>query len=252
MESTSKSNRKWLWTAAITAMLSLSGCSMYPAHPNDWPGGPWGEILKFVSSAITFFAHLVGNNYGIALLIVTIIVRLLILPFAMKQIRYSKSLAALQPKMAAIKQKYKGDNKKIQEETMKLYQETGVNPMAGCFPTVIQLPILYALFGAIEGNAALNSSTFLGIFHLGQPDHTYILPALAAVTTYISSKMTMPGTDQQQKIMLFTMPVFIFFISTRFASGLALYWVYGNIFMAVQTYFTRVRPQKAAVEGSKK
>ena len=222
---------------------------MYPSKPGHWPGGAWGSVLQAVSHVITFFAQLVGNNYGIALLIVTILVRLLIMPFMVKQLRHTRSIQELQPELAKIKNQYKGDSKRIQEETMKLYQTTGVNPMAGCFPTLIQLPVLYALFGAIEGNVALNHSTFLHIFHLGLPDHTYILPLLSAVTTYVSSKMTMPGNDSQQKIMLLMMPVFIFFISTRFPAGLALYWTYGNIFVAVQTYFFRVRPSRLAAAG---
>jgi len=223
---------------------------MYPSKPGLWPGGFWGTILKTVSSVIDFFAHLVGNNYGISLLIVTILVRLLIMPFMVKQLRYTRAIQDLQPEMNKIKAQHKGDSKRIQEETMKLYQRTGVNPMSGCFPTLIQLPVLYALFGAIEGNVALNHSTFLHIFHLGTPDHTYILPLLSAATTYLSSRMTMPGNDAQQKIMLIMMPVFIFFISTRFPAGLALYWTYGNIFVAAQTYFFRVRPSRlAAADG---
>lgn len=243
------SKSKWLWAIALTTMMSLSGCSMYPSKPGAWPGGFWGSILHSVSNLIDFFAKLVGNDYGLALLIVTILVRLLILPFMVKQLRYTKAIQDLQPEMSRIKAQYKGDNKKIQEETMKLYQRTGVNPMSGCFPTLIQLPVLYALFGAIEGNVALSHSTFLGIFHLGQPDHTYILPLLSALTTYLSSKMTMPGNDSQQKIMLIMMPIFIFFISTRFPAGLALYWTYGNIFVAIQTYFFRVRPARVAGNG---
>jgi len=223
---------------------------MYPSKPGAWPGGFWGTILKTVSSVIDFFAHLVGNDYGISLLIVTILVRLLIMPFMVKQLRYTRAIQDLQPEMNKIKAQYKGDSKRIQEETMKLYQRTGVNPMSGCFPTLIQLPVLYALFGAIEGNVHLNDSTFLYIFHLGSPDHTYILPLLSAATTYLSSRMTMPGNDTQQKIMLIMMPVFIFFISTRFPAGLALYWTYGNIFVAVQTYFFRVRPSRLATAGA--
>lgn len=222
---------------------------MYPSKPGEWPGGFWGSILHSVSNLIDFFAHLVGNDYGLALLIVTILVRLLIMPFMVKQLRYTKAIQELQPEMQKIRAQYKGDNQKIQEETMKLYQRTGVNPMSGCFPTLIQLPVLYALFGAIEGNVNLSHSTFLGIFHLGQPDHTYILPLLSAATTYLSSRMTMPGNDSQQKIMLIMMPIFIFFISMRFPAGLALYWTYGNIFVAAQTYFFRVRPARLAADG---
>jgi YidC/Oxa1 family membrane protein insertase len=245
------SNSKWLWGISGFLMLTLSGCSMYPRKPGEWPSGAWGDALQFVSRTIDFFAKHLWGNYGLALLVVTVIVRILVLPFMVKQIRLSKMMQQMQPELQKIRSKYKGDNRKIQEEIMKLYQETGVNPMAGCFPMLIQLPILYALFGAIEGNVGLFHSTFLGIFKLGQPDHYYILPLLAAITTYLSSRVTMASTDPQQKMMLFIMPVFIFLIGSRFPAGLALYWVYTNIFTAVQTYFIRVRPmQRERAEGS--
>jgi YidC/Oxa1 family membrane protein insertase len=185
----------------------------------------------------------------LALLVVTILVRLLVLPLMVKQIRVSKMMQEMQPEIQKIRNKYKGDTRKIQEETMKLYQEMGVNPMAGCLPMLIQLPILYALFGAIEGNKGLYESTFLGIFNLGQPDHYYIMPLLAALTTYLSSRVMMTGNDPQQKMMLFIMPVFIFLIGMHFPAGLALYLIYSNIFTAVQTYFIRVRPNRSQSLG---
>ncbi len=224
----------------------LSGCGMYPTHPGKWPQGPWGDVLRFVSGVIDFVANHLWGNYGIALLVVTVMVRLLVLPLMVKQIRYSKMMQQMQPQLAEIRAKYKGDPQKMQEETMKLWQEAGVNPMAGCLPMLIQLPVLYALFGAIEGNTRLNSSTFLWIFHLGQPDHYYIMPLLAAVTTYISSRVMMTTSDPQSRMMLFIMPVFVFLFGSRFPSGLALYWIYSNLFTAVQTYFIRVRPEAKA------
>ncbi|WDL99152.1 YidC/Oxa1 family membrane protein insertase [Alicyclobacillus sp. ALC3] len=253
MNGQNKSKPKWLWVVALTLTFSLTGCGMYPSAPGKWPHGFWGSILQAVSHVITYFANYVG--YGLALIIVTIIVRLLILPLMIRQIKFSKSMQQLQPKVSEIRNKHKGDNQKIQQETMKLYQEHGFNPMSGCLPMVVQLPVLYALFGAIEGNVALHKATFLHIFQLGQPDHTFILPILAGITTYLSSRVMMTGQDTQQKMMLFIMPIFVFFMATRFASGLALYWVVGNMFMAVQSYFIRVRPaqsaQAAAVSAGK-
>ncbi len=251
MEAKVNRQTKWLWALSAMALLSVTGCGMYPAHPGDWPHNIWGTALKFVSDILDFFAHYTGQDYGLSLLIVTVLVRLLILPLMAKQLRSSKAMQEVAPKVQQLRSKYKGDPKKIQEETMKLYQEAGVNPMAGCLPMVFQLPILYALYGAIYGNVALNQSIFLGVFNLGKPDHTWILPILAAITTYFSSKVMMMGQDQQQKMMLYIMPVFILFIAGRFPSGLALYWVYSNVFTTVQSYFIHVRPrQAAAVAGT--
>ncbi len=237
---------KWFWAISALALLSITGCGMYPSHPGDWPHGIWGSMLKFVSDTLDYFANFTGKDYGLSLLIVTVLVRLLILPLMIKQIRSAKAMQEFAPKVQKLRSLHKGNPKKIQEETMKLYRSAGVNPMAGCLPMLLQLPILYALYGAIYGNVALNQSMFLGIFNLGHPDHYWILPILAAVTTYTSSKVMMMGQDQQQKMMLLIMPVFILFIAGRFPSGLALYWIYTNVFTTVQAYFIRVRPVKSA------
>lgn len=243
-QSKSSKNRSLAWIAGTLAVFSLTGCSMYPSKPGVWPKGIWGSFLQFVSGIIDDIYHVV-HSYGIAIIIITIFVRFLILPLMVRQIRMSKGMQELQPKVAAIREKYRGDNQKIQQETMKLWQEAGVNPMAGCLPMILQLPVLYSMFGAIEGNTHLNDATFLGIFQLGHPDHYYILPILAAVTTFLSQRVMMTGQDTQQKMMLIIFPFMILFMATRFASGLALYWIVGNIFTAVQTYFIRVRPAKA-------
>jgi YidC/Oxa1 family membrane protein insertase len=223
-------------------MFSLTGCEMYPSKPGNWPSGVWGAILKFVSLVIDDTAKIVGHNYGVALIIVTILVRLLILPLMIKQIRYQKMMQQMQPHIAKIREQHRGDSQKVNQETMKLWQEHGVNPMAGCVPMVVQLPILYALFGAIKGNLNLNNFTFLWIFRLGHPDPHYILPVLAAVTTFLSSRVMMTGKDAQSKAMLFIMPIMVLVLGIRFASGLALYWIVSNLFTAAQTYFIRVRP----------
>jgi YidC/Oxa1 family membrane protein insertase len=244
-----RNNRqRWAWLLGLAAVMSLSGCSLYPAKPGEWPQGFWGDVLKAVSAVIDYFAHLIPGpyRYGISLLIVTILVRLLILPLMMKQLRMQRAMQELQPEIANIRAKYQGDNQKIQEELMKLYQRAGVNPFAGCLPILIQLPILWALFGAIEGNMALNQSSFLWIRQLGAPDHLYILPIVAALTTYLSQRIVMTATDPQTRIMLYTMPFFVFLFASRFAAGLALYWIYGNLFTAVQSYFLRIRPAPAA------
>ncbi|WP_026962692.1 YidC/Oxa1 family membrane protein insertase [Alicyclobacillus herbarius] len=246
MAQTSHRNRKWLWLTSGLLLMFVSGCGMYPSAPGKWPQGAWGDVLKFVSHLLDVFAQALGGDYGLALLVLTVLVRLLIMPFFIKQIRYSKAMQQMQPEMARIRDKYRNDPQKMQQEMQKLWQEAGVNPMAGCFPMLLQLPVLYALFGAIEGNVHMAQSTFLGIFQLGQPDHYYILPFVAALTTFLSSRVMMIGQDMQQKWMLFVMPVFIFIMATRFASGLALYWVYTNLFTAAQAYFIRVRPGEKA------
>lgn len=241
-----RTQRKWTWILSGFVVVALTGCGMYPKHPGDWPKNIWGEILHRVSDVIDFFAHHLGDSYGLAILIVTILVRLIVLPLFIRQIRYQRMMMELQPEMKKIRSKYKGDNQKIQQETMKLYQEAGTNPAAGCLPTIIQLPVLYALYGAIIGNAGMHQSTFLSIFPLGKHDPHYILPVIAGLTTFLSSWLTMKNQPSQQRAILFVMPLFIIFIGARLPSGLVLYWIYTNLFTALQTYWFLSRPMAAA------
>lgn len=231
-----RKQRRWTFALSALVVVALTGCGMYPKKPGDWPHNVWGTVLKAISDVIDFLARHLGDSYGLSILIVTIIVRLIILPLFIRQMRYQKYMMELKPEMQKIRSKYKGDNQKIQQETMKLYQERGINPAAGCFPMVIQLPVLYALYGAIMGNYGLHHSVFLGIWQLGAKDPYYVLPVIAALSTFLSSWITMRNQPTQQRAILFVMPVFIFIIGMRLPAGLVLYWVYTNLFTALQTY----------------
>lgn len=124
-----------------------------------------------------WFADLLWGEYGLAILAVTIIIRLIILPLTLKQYKSSKRMQEIQPELKKIKEKYKDDAKKRQEETMKLFQKEGVNPLAGCLPLVVQMPILIALYNAIMRNQHIGEHSFLWM-RLGTKDPYYILPAL--------------------------------------------------------------------------
>ncbi|GMA63683.1 membrane protein insertase YidC [Alicyclobacillus fastidiosus] len=244
-----RTKRRWTFALSAFVVMALTGCGMYPSKPGQWPNNVWGTVLKAISGVIDFFAKHLGDSYGLSILIVTIIVRLIILPLFIRQMRYQKVMMELQPEMQKIRSKYKGDNQKIQQETMKLYQERGTNPAAGCLPTLIQLPVLYALYGAIMGNYGLHHNVFLGIWQLGDKDPHFVLPVIAALSTFLSSWLTMRNQPAQQRAILFIMPVFIFIIGIRLPAGLVLYWIYTNLFTALQTYvfMTRRNAATAAV-----
>src|SRR5690606_15469698 len=156
----------------------------------------------------------------------------LILPLTLKQHRSSKAMQALQPELIKLQNKYKNDREKYQQEMMKLYQEHNVNPLAGCLPILIQMPILLALYHSIMYNPAIRGehSTVLWM-DLSQPDTYYILPVIAALTTYIQQKMVMSQSpnNQMQGIMII-FPILIFVMSMSFPAALPLYWVYSNLF----------------------
>lgn len=228
-------------------VVLLAGCtSMDPAaNPIDPEKGIWDKyFVNPLSVSLDWFAALFWNEYGLAIMAVTIIIRMLVLPLTLKQYRSSKQMQALQPELKKLKEKYKDDTKKQQEETMKLFQTNGVNPLAGCFPLIVQMPILIALYHAIMRNQDIYTHSFLWL-KLGVPDPYFVLPTLAAATTFIQQKMMAHQMSPQMQSLMIIFPILIFVMSMSFASALPLYWVYSNIFTIVQTYFIYGDPRKA-------
>ncbi|OGX61618.1 MAG: hypothetical protein A2189_00710, partial [Paenibacillus sp. RIFOXYA1_FULL_44_5] len=199
--------------------------------------GLWDKYAVYpLSQILDWFAHAFGGSYGLAILVVTIGVRLLLLPLTIKQYSSSKKMQDLQPELKKIKEKHKDDAKKQQEETMKLFQTNGVNPLAGCFPLIVQMPVFIALYNAVMRNDQIKHHTFLWM-HLGSADPYYILPLVAAITTFLQQKMMSSQMNPQMRSMMYIYPVLIFVMAMNFAAALPLYWIYSNIFTIVQTYF---------------
>ena len=175
-------------------------------------------------------------SYGVAIIILTILIKLILLPLALKQIRSMKGMQEIQPKIQAIQKKYKNDRARMSAEMQKLYQENGVSPLAGCLPLLIQMPFLVSIYYALQGYPYDPAhESFLWLESLAAPDATYVLPALSALSTFVISWQTTPKNVQgSQKTMLYFMPLFIGYISLNFPSGLVLYWVVCNIFQLVQ------------------
>lgn len=221
------------------ALLVLSGCSTMSPHDNpiNPENGIWDRFFVHpLSTLLDWFAETLWGQYGLSILVVTIIIRFLVLPLTLKQYRSSKAMQAIQPEMKKIKEKYKDDPKKQQEETMKLFQKNGVNPLAGCLPLIVQMPVLIALYNAIVRNGEISSHTFLWM-QLGTPDPYYVLPTLAAITTWLQQKVMANQMTPQMQSLMIIFPILIFVMSMNFASALPLYWVYSNLFTVVQSYF---------------
>ncbi len=186
------------------------------------------------------------NSYGIAIILVTIAIRAVLVPLTVGQTKSMAKMKELQPKMAELKEKYKDKPQEYQQKVMDLYKENKVNPMGGCLPVLLQLPVLWALFAVLRDYEF--TSGFLWLTSLSSPDPYYILPILSGATTYL--QMIATGTDQSQKAMMMIMPVFIGYISLNFPAGLVLYWVVSNLFSIVQQYVL-MRHMSAAQEGGK-
>nr|WP_244988282.1 YidC/Oxa1 family membrane protein insertase [Paenibacillus xylanexedens] len=209
------------------------------------------NVIYWFSLALDTFANWFNGEYGLAVLVMVLIVRTLILPLTMKQVRSSKAMQAIQPQLKEIQAKFKDTPEKVQQETMKLFQENKVNPMAGCLPLIIQMPIYIALYNSIYGNSSLRTHDFLWL-QLGSPDHLFILPVLAAITTFIQTWMMMRMNPAQQigpmQFMLWVYPILIFVMSYQFPSALPLYWFYSNIYTIVQNYFLYRNNDKIVAE----
>ena len=177
-------------------------------------------------------------NYGVAIIVMTVFIKMLLYPLTVKQIRSMKAMSELQPKMKALQEKYKDDKVKLQSESSNLYKVSGVNPLSGCLPLVVQMPILIAIFYAIRDYQYVGPTTFLWLADLANPDPTYVLPVISAATTFVQSLQTMPDTSSaQNKMMLYFMPVFIGYISLQFSAGLVLYWIITNLVQILQQWW---------------
>jgi YidC/Oxa1 family membrane protein insertase len=189
------------------------------------------------------------GSYGIAIILLTTLVRLILYPLTLSQTKSMAGLREIQPKMQELQAKFKDKPEEYQRKVMELYKEHNFNPFGGCLPMLLQLPIMFALFFVLK-EFNFSGASFLWIKNLGGPDPTYILPILTGVTTYFQMKMT--PTDPSQKAMMTIMPIFIGWISKSFPAGLALYWVVGNLLAIAQQWWINRSMAQAKERGKSK
>ena len=243
-------------------------------------GDGWGDVMQYgwfsvVSRSLNFLLnkyHLLLNgvaknwSWGLAIILLTITVRIIIWPLHAKSTHTMKRMAKLQPEMAKIKEKYADDPNKINTETMGLYKKYGINPLGGCLPMFIQIPIFFGFYRMLQYAVELRGQGFLWVHDLSQPDTLMhlsflnnlplnILPIVMAISSFLQIRMTpKTGDPMQQKIIMF-MPFMFFFFCYNFASALALYWTTQNIFSIGQTWLMSKVPEpelKARTTSDKK
>jgi len=199
---------------------------------------PLGRLLQLVYGIV--------GNYGISIILFTILVKMVMIPLTIKQTKSMKNMQEIQPRIKEIQKKYQNDKEKMNEKVMELYKENNVNPFGGCLPLLIQFPIIIGLFTVLRepenyGFAReIVEAGFLWMPSLSAPD-PWILPILAGATTYLSSKTMSAGKsggggqqETMQKMMLYFFPIMIFWWGRSFPAGLTLYWVISNLFQTVQ------------------
>lgn len=209
-------------------------------------GSLFGFFSEWMKMALTFSYHLTGRlgfpNYGLAIILLTVAIKTLLYPLTVRQVKSMQAMRDLGPQLKDLQEKYKDDKAKQQQAITGLYKAAGVNPLSGCLPMLIQLPVLTGIFYALQNFTYVSQPSFLWIGNLAVSDPLYVLPVLAAVTTYVSSQQTTAGTSQANKLMLLGMPVFIGYMTVHFPSGLGLYWVVSNLVQIVQQWLLYRNP----------
>ena len=235
----------------------------WPSLPMEWIAVPVLAVMRWFYSFVP--------NYGVAIILLTIITKLVFFPLTLKSMQSMKAMQTLQPQINALRSKYKNDPQRLQRETMELYRANKVNPLGGCLPMVVQIPIFYALYVALSVSVEMQNAPFicfgrlwpwvpwlggqdLWICDLAAYDPTYVLPLLMGVSMFVQQKMQpVMGDPRQAKMMLF-MPVLFTFMFLNLPSGLVLYWTLSNVLqIAQQKYMERgAKAQKLPARAPKK
>lgn len=213
--------------------LKAVGHEFDDVNPYGWPG--FRTIIRPVAVAgrwlLVFMHERLGIAYGVALILFGIMIRLALWPLNQKAMRASMQMQAMQPLIKDTQTRFKDDPQRLQQETFKLYKEYKVNPLGGCWPMLIPMPILLALFFVFMNTIELRGAPFLWLNDLSRPDPLYIIPVLMGASMFLVSKIGQMGMppNPQAKMMLYVMPVMMMVLFLRFASGLNLYYAVQNI-----------------------
>ena len=242
----------------LGSVLGLaSGLSVFPALvagldglPAPVPGIPvWDQYVDFLKFVLDDLLAESLNNGALAIIVFTVAIKTLLLPLTVQSIRSSKAMQELQPKIGELRKKYGKDRQELSMRTMELYRQYHINPMAGCLPILIQIPIFFGVYSAI--NSLSNSGVghfadgFLWLPDLGEADPFKILPFVAAAFQFVQTKMMRPQnqgkiTDPQQAMMntmMNFMPLMVIVFGWNFASGAVLYWAVQSVYSVVQQWF---------------
>ncbi len=223
----------------------------------------WFDFVARPALWLLKFLYRFTGNYGIAIILVTILQKIAFYPLTVKSLKSMQAMQTIQPKVQALQERFKNNPKKKQEETMALYKKHGVNPMGGCLPMVVQIPIFIALYNALSNSVEMWQAPFLWIRDLTQPDslfalsiwggytfHANVLGLLMGVSMWVQQKMSPPAGDPRQaQMMLWMMPILFTFMFWGFPSGLVLYWLLNNVLQIGQQWLIGRTPARPAAEG---
>ena len=184
------------------------------------------------------FTHKVTGNYGIDIIIISILIKIIFLPLTQISFKSMKEMQRVQPEMNRLKEQYKNDKARLQQEIMLLYKRRKINPMSGCLPMLIQIPVFIALYNALQNGIEMRHAPFfLWIMDLSAKDPIYVTPIIMGATMFIQQKMTPTAGDPAQAKMFLLMPVMFTFLFLSFPSGLVLYWLINNVLSIAHQYY---------------
>jgi len=210
-------------------------------------------LVRFIAKPLFLllqFLHGYTHNYGVAIILVTALIKLLFVPLTHKSYTSMKAMQALQPKMAELQKKFKDDKERYNREMFELYKTHKVNPLGGCLPMFLQIPVFVAFFNILYTTIELRHAPFFGWIHdLSDKDPYYILPVIMGCTMFIQQKIQPSAMDPRQAKMMLLMPVVFTFFFLSFPSGLVVYWLVNNILTILQQYVT-IRLQGAPAGSS--
>ncbi len=233
---------------AMIVVFFLAGCTEIDQPITEDSEGIWNKLVVYpLSWAIVKLAEFFGTNwgYGFSIIVLTIIIRLLILPLMLNQTKSMKKMQLIQPELQKLREKYSSKDavtqQKLQQAQMLLFEKYDINPLSGCLPLLIQMPILVGFYHAIVRTEQLDGQSFLW-FPLDRPDPYFILPVIAGVFTYLQQKVMSQGQEAnpQMAMMLRILPIMIVIFSLYLPAALPLYWVIGNIFTIIQNQFIKM------------
>jgi YidC/Oxa1 family membrane protein insertase len=205
--------------------------------------GWFGFIAKPLLVVLKFF-YRYTHNYGIAIIILTVLIKILFYPLTRKQMESMGQMQKLQPKMKAIREKFKDDKERLNKEVMDLYRTHKINPLGGCWPMLLQIPVFFALYKALLNSIELRHAPFMfWIQDLSEKDPCYITPIIMGATMFLQQKMTPAAGDPNQQKMMMFMPLIFTFMFLNFPSGLVLYWLVNNVLTIGQQFVSQRRQQ---------
>lgn len=247
--------------------------------------GLWASFVNFLGSILESLNKLTGSipapfgGYGLAIILFTLLMRLVLMPLDLKSRKANYKMQEIQPEISELQKKYKNDPEKLNKKTMELYQKHQINPLGGCLPMLLQMPLFFALFAAlrsISDNPAIASvpAPFLWIKNIWHPDSPlinmagekialfgpdfnglFILAILAGVTSYYQMSLSQPknnSSNQQMKSFAVIMPLMSVWFCVQYTASFAIYWVTTNLFQIVQQFIMRRQMAPEVKEGEEK